>query len=159
MIQCLNDSMTQSFLIIDDALGVQLLQKCLNIGADLALGREDELRFEFLHNFSEREMAVAEFENDAARSFDTDRALGKEHDRRFGGTAPAASRRKLRNAGVGKLRNAAISTLGNARISKLSHGCPQSEKRPAAASRARHTQNRARRVAPRECHTCRAVPG
>src|SRR5208283_653658 len=143
MIQYLNDSMTQSSLIIDDALGVQLLQKCLDIGADLVLRREDELCFQLLDNFSHREMSIAELENDAARSFHADRAFREEHDRSFGGSTPAASRGKLRNA----------------RIAELSHGSPQFEKLPAAASPVRHTRNRARRAAPKECRTCRAMPG
>jgi len=38
--------------IINDSLGVQLLQKYLDLGADLALRRQHELRFQLLHNFS-----------------------------------------------------------------------------------------------------------
>src|SRR5713101_8364995 len=85
-------------LIINDAFGVQLLQKYLDLGADLALWREHKLRFQLLHNFSQREMAVAEFENDAARPFHANRAFREEYDRGFGSPAPAASRGKLRNA-------------------------------------------------------------
>src|SRR5208337_857844 len=48
-------------------------------------------------------MSVAEFENDAARSFQLKRAFGKEHNRRFGGSAPAASWSKLRNARIGEI--------------------------------------------------------
>src|SRR6266853_3045631 len=137
-------------LIINNPLGVQLLQKYLDLGADLALRRQHELRLQLLHNFSQREMPVAEFENDAARSFHANRALREEYDRSFSGSAPAASRGKLRNA----------------RLGKLSHDFPrhvsrplQSETPPAGANPARHKRNRARRVAPRECHTCRAGPG
>src|SRR5437660_8266084 len=136
--------------IVNDALGMQLLQKYLDLGPDLALRRQHELRLQLLHNFSQREMSVAEFKDDAARSFHADRAFRKQHDRRFGRSAPAASGGEF----------------WNARISKLSHAFPQpasrqpqSEKPPAAANPARRKRNRARRVAPRECHTCRAMPG
>src|SRR5713226_8455163 len=93
-------------LIINDALGVQLLQKYLDLGADLALRRQHELRLQFLHNFSQREMDVAEFKDDAARSFHANRTPRKEHDRSFSGSAPTASRRKLRNALVKQLSHA-----------------------------------------------------
>src|ERR1700675_4819806 len=129
---------------------MQLLQKYLDLGADLALRRQHELRLQLLHNFSQREMAVAEFENDAARSFHANRTLRKEHNRRFDGSTPAASRRKLRNTLFSKLSHAS-----SRHVSRQ----PQSEKHPAAASPAPHKRNRARRVAPKECHTCRVMPG
>src|ERR1700686_3092168 len=139
-----------NFSIINDALGVQLLQKYLDLGADLALRRQHELRLQLLHNFSQGEMPVAEFENDAARSFHANRAFRKEHNRRFGGPTPAASRRKLWNALFSEFSHAS-----SRHVSRQ----PQSEKRPAAANPARHRRNRARRAAPKECHTCRVTPG
>src|SRR6202158_5298954 len=137
-------------LVVNNPLGVQLLQKYLNLGADLALRRQHELRFQLPHYFSQREMPVAEFENDAPRSFRPNRALGKEHNRRFGGPTPTASRCKLRDARLGK-----VSHDSPRHVSRQ----PQSETPPAGASPVRHKRNRARRVAPRECHTCRAGPG
>src|SRR6266478_10143231 len=93
-------------LIINNPLGVQLLQKYLDLGANLALRRQHELRLQLLHNFGQREMAVAEFEDDAARSFHANRALREEYDWRFDGPTPAASRRKFRNALFSKLSQA-----------------------------------------------------
>src|SRR5713101_7029289 len=126
----------------------------MDLRADLALRRQHELRLQFLHNFSQREMAVAEFKDDAARSFHANRTLRKEHDRSFSGSAPTASRRKLRNALVKQLSHASPQYASR----HVSYQ-PQSETPPAAASPARHKRSRARRAAPRECHTYRAMPG
>src|SRR6266481_8481429 len=156
-------------LIINNPLGVQLLQKYLNLGADLALRCQHELRLQLLHNFRQREMPVAEFENDAARSFHANRALREEYDRSFSGSAPTASRGKLRNARIGKLSQASLNMFfrfhcHHPPISLRALVCSpapqyQSEKPLAAATPVRRKRNRARRVGPKECHTCRVMPG
>jgi len=63
--------------IIDNPLGVQLLQKYFHLGAYLTFRREHKLGFELLHNLVKRKMALAEFENDAPRSLDANGTFGK----------------------------------------------------------------------------------
>src|SRR5208282_5556933 len=144
MIQYRDDSMTQSLLIIKNPLVVQLRQKRQNVGPNLSLRRRRELRFQLLHNFRQREVAVAEFKDDAPRSLHADRTLRKEHHRSLGSPAPAAPGGKLRDARVRKLSHAS---------SHLSRH-PQSEKPPAAAIPAQRKRNKARPVVPKECRTC-----
>ena len=71
-----------------------------------SFGARIELRLEFLHDFRQRKVPVAQFKDDAPCSLDANRAFRKKHDRCVGGSAPAASGGKLRNARIGQLSHA-----------------------------------------------------
>src|ERR1039458_7784039 len=135
-------------LVVDDALGLQLLDKADHVGAYFPRRREDELLLKLPNDLRKRELACAKLQDRSARPFYLDRAFRKKHNRRFRRPTPAASRRQP----------------GNARVGQLSHGqplrlgCRGSETHPAAASPAGHRRNRARRAAPTECRTYRAAP-
>ena len=60
------DLMNDDGMVMDD-----------HIGANLVLGRQHELLLQLLNHFRERELTGAKFQNDAARAFYFDCALGK----------------------------------------------------------------------------------
>ena len=82
---------------------MQLFQKGPNIGPNLPLRHQHKLRFQLLHNFRQREVAVAKLQNDAPRTFETHRTFRTKHHRGLCGSTPTAPFRKFRDTGVGKL--------------------------------------------------------
>src|ERR1700728_807593 len=126
----------------------QLLKKLADVGANLCRIGIPELSLQFCNDLGEGALAVAALEHLPPRPLQLDRAFGEQDHAFFVASfifrPPAAAHCEARLAGI----------FGRRHVS-----CPRFETRPEAAIPAARRRSRARRVAPRECRTCRAGPG
>ena len=123
--------------------------KRLDIGANFALRHENELRLEFLHNFSQRELAVAKFEDN--RGPFLPRLIAPSGKSTTGASVVPPQRHPAASRGILASVSSATASLSSPRLD-----AKRPRRRPA---RLRRKQSRARQAAPIVCHTCRAMPG